>query len=488
MIVHSVPSHTSTQTYEVNNMCGIAGISGTPDAAAIIALALHALQHRGQEAAGVVSREFSPEETLFYQHREAGLVGDSLFQDEAIRKLHGDAALGHVRYSTAGAKHVSRSAQIADAQPLLRDGVALVHNGNLTNAKVLRDELMGRGFRFQTEVDTEVLMQLIVDGSSGTLVGRIEHALERVEGAYSLIILSRKKLIGIRDPLGIRPLIFGRVGEEYAFASETCAFEIVRGEVIDEVKPGEMVVVEDGEVSRHRFAPTTTPRPCIFEDVYFSRPDSVRAGESMFLVRSRLGRQLAREDVKEGAISTRPVDDVIIVPVLDSGLPAAIGYANETGWQFSPALVRNHYVGRYFIEPIEGKRDLKVRSKHSANKALVSGKRVVLVDDSVVRGTTSRLIVELLRDAGAKEVHLRIASAPIMHACHHGIDTHAGELLALGCSSIGEASERLRLASGADSVKYLPLEDMVREVRCSSQCDACFSGKYPTPLTDMAQL
>lgn len=470
-------------------MCGIAGICYSNDAAILISRMLHALQHRGQEAAGVVSREISGSGTHFYEHRAPGLVGDTLAREEVTKQLHGDAALGHVRYSTAGPKHTVHASQVADAQPLLREGVALVHNGNLTNHLTLRKELEEQGARFQTEVDSEVILKLIGRGEADTLADRVLDALTRIEGAFALIILSKKKLIGIRDPLGIRPLILGRVGDGYAFASETCAFDIVKGEVIDEVAPGEMVVIEDNEVRRINYAPVTPerpPRPCIFEYIYFSRPDSEWDDKNMYLARSRLGKQLAREEIARDADLDLFGDDTIVVPVLDSGLPAAIGYAHQAHLRFSPALVRNHYaVGRSFIEPTQFLRDLKVLLKHNANKALVRGMRVILIDDSAVRGTTSRLIVEMIRSAGAREVHLRIASAPITHACFHGIDTNRGELLAAGCEDLEEANERLRKASGADSVAYLSHANMVRAVRCSSQCDACFSGDYPTPLTDM---
>ena len=466
-------------------MCGIVGICYNNDAAVLAARKLHALQHRGQEAAGIVSREVAPDGTHFYEHRAPGLVGDVFAEGGAIGNLHGDAALGHVRYSTTGPKHTTHASQIADAQPLLRDGVALVHNGQLTNHHTLRAELERQGVRFDTSVDSEVILKLLIHNDAETLVARIRYALERIVGAYALIILSRKKLIGVRDPLGIRPLVFGRVGDGYAFASETCAFDIVKGEVIGEVAPGEMVVVENGDVSRHRYAPAPPPRQCIFEYIYFSRPDSDWSGENMFLVRSRLGKQLAREEIARDADLELFGDDTVVVPVLDSGLPAALGYAHQAHLRFSPALVRNHYaVGRSFIEPRQGMRDLKVLLKHNANQALVRDKRVVLVDDSVVRGTTSRLIVSLMRDAGAREVHLRIASAPITHECHHGIDTHTGDLLAAECVDVAEANERLRVASGADSAAYLSHANMVRAVRCTSQCDACFSGEYPTPLID----
>jgi len=466
-------------------MCGIVGLSGTNDAAALVSLMMQALQHRGQEAAGIISREVTENGTYFYQHRSPGLVGGSFSDEESMNKLYGNAALGHVRYSTAGPKHRNKAAQITDAQPLLHDGVALVHNGNLTNAKTLRKKLELDGVRFETEIDTEVIMQLIKVAPQEKLLKRLEYVFGIVEGAYSLIILSRKKLIGVCDPLGIRPLIFGRANGAYIFASETCAFDIIGGEVIDEVLPGEIVVVEDDKISRHRFAKKQTPRKCIFEYIYFSRPDSNWDGENMYLARSRLGSQLAREEIARDLDGEFFGDDLIVVPVLDSGFPTAIGYAHKTHSRFSPALVRNHYVGRSFIEPTQEKRNLKVLLKHNVNKALVRDKRVVLVDDSVVRGTTARSIVGLFRQAGVKEVHLRIASSPIMYECHHGIDTQEGELLSQGCDSIEEANERLKVASGADSAAYLSRENMIRAVRGGTKCDACFSGNYPTSLTDI---
>lgn len=466
-------------------MCGIAGISNNEDAAVLNCRMLHALQHRGQEAAGIVSREVSPKGVHFYSHKAPGLVGDSFSEEGGVIKtLHGDAALGHVRYSTVGPKHTSLASQVSDAQPFIREDIALVHNGTLTNAQKLREELTSEGARFETNVDSEVILKLVGRGTADTFIERLINALNRIEGAYALILLSRKKLVGVCDPLGIRPLILGKVNDSYMFASESCAFDIVKGEVVQEVSPGEIVVIENDTIMRHRFSDMVEPRRCVFEYIYFSRPDSEWDGENMYLARSRLGSQLGREDIERDEDDTFFGDDLIVVPVLDSGMPSAIGYAHKTHSRLSPALVRNHYaVGRAFIEPTESKRDLKVLLKHNVNKSLVEGKRVVLVDDSAVRGTTSKLIVKLLRKSGAKEVHLRIASAPIMYACHHGIDTHDGELLARGCRSIEEADKRLLEASGADSVAYLSRANMLRAVRGSTKCDACFSGNYPTPVS-----
>lgn len=445
---------------------------------------LHALQHRGQEAVGITSNDGS-----FHSIRAAGLVSDTFNEnnEHIAAELRGQAAIGHVRYSTAGSKGSSSEEQSAEAQPLQSDVFALAHNGNITNARTLRAE-MGRQSATGTTVDTEAIAKLIDDVPEDKLVAALIAELPRLEGAYSLVILTKHKLIGICDPLGIRPLVLGQVNGAYAFASETCAFPVVRGDVMRDVNPGEIVVVEDGEIASFPFAQSMSPRPCIFEYVYFSRPDSEWGGRNMYQARQELGRVLARED---GML--RPdmhTGNPIVVPVLDSGYPAALGYAREAGLSVEFALVRNHYaIGRSFIEPTQPRRDLKVRLKHSVNTAVVSGRSVVLIDDSVVRGTTARLLVDLLREGGAENVHLRIASPPITHPCYYGIDTYARELIAHDAASQEQAEVRLLSESRADTVAYLSRSGMHTAVHGiphaeHTACDACFSGTYPTALTD----
>ena len=441
--------------------CGVVGVFGHPEAARIAYLALHALQHRGQEGAGIVS---SDGERL-YAHKGQGLVGE-VFDSSAMQRLPGDRAVGHVRYSTAG------GSSLRNVQPLTvstRSGqVAIAHNGNLVNAWKVREELEARGSIFGTSSDTEVILHLVATSSQRTFINRLVDALMRVRGAYSLALLSPERLVAVRDPLGFRPLVIGRLGDATLITSETSALDLVGAEYVREVNPGEMVIVEDrGMHSLHPF-PRQERRACVFEHIYFSRPDSVVFSQSVYGVRYRHGKILARVDPR--------VADMV-VPVPDSGNPAALGYAAASGVPFQQGLIRSHYVGRTFIEPTQGIRDFGVKLKLSPVRAVVAGRRLIVVDDSLVRGTTSKKIVRLLREAGAAEVHLRIASPPIRGSCYYGIDTpDQGALIAHDADI-----ETIREFVGADSLAYLPLEALQEDMANATGtfCDACFSLEYP---------
>ena len=388
--------------------CGVFGIFGHPDAAALTALGLHALQHRGQEAAGIVT--FDGER--FNSERRMGLVGDHFSSEKIIDRLKGSQALGHVRYSTTGGT-ILRNVQPLFAE-LAAGGIAVAHNGNLTNGLTLRRELINQGAIYQSTSDTEAILHLVARSKKTRLIERYIDALRNLEGAYALVSLTNKKLIGVRDPLGIRPLMLGELNGAYILCSETVALDIIGAKFVREVENGEVVVIsEDGVESLHPF-PRQKPRPCIFEYIYFSRPDSILGGRSVYEVRKATGKQLALES---------PVDADVVVPIPDSGVPAALGYAQALGIPFELGIIRNHYVGRTFIEPAQHIRSLGVKLKHNANRAVVAGKRIVLVDDSVVRGTTSIKIVKMMYEAGAREVHMRIASPPIKFPDYYGIDT-----------------------------------------------------------------
>jgi len=452
--------------------CGVFGIFGHGDAAALTVLGLHALQHRGQEASGIVSfdgKQFSSE-------RHVGLVGDAFSKKSVLDRLPGNRAIGHNRYATTG------GAGLRNIQPLFAEfaggGFAIAHNGNLTNALTLQKQLQTQGAIFQSTSDTETILHLIATSNRGPLVDRFVGALRRVEGAYSLIGFSQNKLIGCRDPLGVRPLVLGNLDGSYILASETCAFDIIGAHYIREVEPGEMVVTtENGLESLRPFA-KTGKRFCIFEYVYFARPDSVFSNRSVYEVRKNIGAELARE---------KPVEADVIVPVPDSGTPAAIGYAQEAGIPFDLGIIRNHYVGRTFIEPSDSVRHMGVRLKHNGNKQVLKGKRVILVDDSIVRGTTSVKIVQMVRDAGAAEVHMRIASPPTISSCYYGVDTpEKGKLLASRMSI-----EEMQAYINTDSLAFLSIDGLYRAVGETRRngdlpqyCDACFTGQYPTALTD----
>ena len=453
--------------------CGLFGIYGHVDSAAHAALGLHALQHRGQEAAGIVSYDGNH----FHSHRALGLVGDNFDSEAVIRRLQGPMAIGHVRYATTG------DTLLRNVQPLFADfsfgGLAIAHNGNLTNAYALRHALVQRGCIFQSTTDTETIVHLIAISDQSRVVDRMVAALRQVEGAYSLVALTRAKLIGVRDPHGVRPLVLGRLGEAYILASETCALDIIGADYERDVEPGEIVVIDKDGLHSYKPFVKAAQRFCIFEYVYFARPDSVIEGRNVYATRKRIGRELARE-------SHMPAD--VVVPVPDSGVPAAIGYAEQSQVPFELGIIRNHYVGRTFIEPTDQIRHLGVRLKHNANAAYLKGKRVVLVDDSIVRGTTSVKIVEMVRSAGASEVHMRISSPPTMNPCFYGIDTpERAKLLAARMDVEG-----MRKFIGVDSLAFISLDGLYRAVgephrlpNAPQYCDACFSGDYPIRLTDM---
>ena len=452
--------------------CGIFGVAGAEDAAAMVALGLHALQHRGQEAAGITCRN----KGQLYSHRALGPVAGNFDSEDVINKLRGDFACGHVRYSTTGA------GTLRNIQPLEADlasgGFAIAHNGNISNALKLREELVRNGSIFQSTSDTEVIIHLVATSKYRTLLDKFIDALRQVEGAYSLICMTSEGMIACRDPLGIRPLVVGRLGDAYVFASETVALDLVGAEYERSVEPGELIVVSDGELRSHRPFGQSVARPCIFEHVYFSRPDSIVDGNSVYSVRKEIGAQLAIES---------PVDADFVIPVPDSGTPAALGYAEQSGIPFELGIIRSHYVGRTFIQPGDGVRHLGVKLKHNANRPLVNGKKIVLVDDSIVRGTTSLKIVQMMREAGAAEVHMRIASPPTMHSCFYGVNTPKREKLLAAVKSIDQMEEFIQ----ADSLAFISIDGLYRavgeETRQDIQpqyCDACFTGAYPTPLTD----
>ncbi|MEC9139891.1 MAG: amidophosphoribosyltransferase, partial [Pseudomonadota bacterium] len=423
--------------------CGVFGVFGHPDAAALTALGLHALQHRGQEAAGIVSFD----DKQFHAERRLGLVSDHFTKASILDRLQGNMACGHVRYSTTG------ETILRNVQPLFADlaggGFAVAHNGNLTNALTLRNSLVRDGAIFQSTSDTETILQLVARSDRGNTLSRFTDALFQIEGAYALVVLTNKKLIGARDPLGIRPLILGQLDGHYILASETCALDIIGAQFVREVENGEIVVItEDGLESVKPF-PKLAPRPCVFEYIYFSRPDSIIDGKSVYDCRKALGRELALE-------SAVPAD--VVIPVPDSGVPAAIGYADQSETPFELGIIRNHYVGRTFIEPQQSIRAFSVKLKHNANRVNVDGKRVILIDDSIVRGTTSVKIVQMMRDAGAKEVHLRIGAPPITHPDFYGIDTPDQDQLLAANNSL----EEMRAYIGADSLAFLSVDGLYR--------------------------
>ncbi len=463
--------------------CGVFGVWNIVDAAAVTALGLHALQHRGQEATGIVSYDGQ----RFHQQRGLGLVGDNFGDARVIASLPGASAIGHNRYATTG------ETILRNVQPLYADfefgGFAVGHNGNLTNAVALRRALVRRGCLFQSTTDSEVFVHLIAISLYSTVVDRLIDALKQVVGAYSLVALSNEALIGVRDPLGVRPLILGRIpnapGTTYAagggwvLASETCALDIVGAEFVRDVEPGEIVVINDSGVRSIRPFGQSHARFCIFEYVYFARPDSVMEGTPVYDARKRIGAELARES---------HVDADIVVPVPDSGVPSAMGYAKESGVPFELGIIRNHYVGRTFIEPTDHIRNLGVKLKHSANRACLEGQRVVLVDDSIVRGTTSKKIVEMVRAAGAREVHMRISSPPTTHSCFYGIDTPERSKLLAARHNVEEMAKLI----GADSLAFISIDGLYRalgrpgrDAGSPQYCDACFTGEYPVALPDM---
>jgi amidophosphoribosyltransferase len=454
--------------------CGVFGIFNHPDAAAITALGLHALQHRGQEAAGIVSFDGK----RFHSERRLGLVGDTFSRREVIDRLPGTAAVGHVRYSTTG-ETILRNVQPLFAE-LNAGGFAIGHNGNLTNGLTLRRQLVRDGAMMQSTTDTEVILHLVAHSRRNRFTERFIDALRTIEGAYSLVGLTNKKLVGARDPLGIRPLVLGKLDGCPILASETCALDIIGAQYVRDVENGEVVVFDEDGAQSHKPFPPMAARPCIFEYIYFSRPDSIIGGRPVYTIRKGMGAELAHE---------APASADVVIPVPDSGVPAAIGYSQASGIPYELGIIRNHYVGRTFIEPTQHIRQLGVRLKHSANRAVVGGKRIVLIDDSIVRGTTSVKIVQMMRDAGAKEVHFRIASPPITHPDYYGIDTPERDKLLAATHDL----EGMRNFIGADSLAFLSVDGIYRAMGETRRdpvrpqfTDHCFTGDYPTALTDRA--
>jgi amidophosphoribosyltransferase len=458
---------------KLHEECGVFGIFGHADAAALTTLGLHALQHRGQEAAGIVSYDGSQ----FFAERHRGLIGDTFTTKSVLDRLKGTRAIGHTRYSTTGGD------EMRNVQPFFAEfsggGFAVAHNGNITNAMTLRRTLQRNGSIFHTTSDTEVILHLIATSKQAGFEDKLISALSEIEGAFSIVGITNKKLIGCRDPLGVRPLVLGDLDGAYILTSETCALDIIGARLVRDIEPGELVVItERGVHSSKPFAPVS-PRFCIFEYVYFARPDSVIEGKNVYNVRKQIGIELARE---------QPADADLVVPVPDSGTPAAIGFAQGAGLPFELGIIRNHYVGRTFIQPTDSIRHMGVKLKHNANRKMLEGKRVVLVDDSIVRGTTSQKIVQMVRDAGAREVHMRIASPPTMSSCFYGVDTPETQKLLAHRMNIEEMREFIRV----DSLGFLSLDGLYRAAGETARnnetpqfCDACFSGQYPTRLTDL---
>ncbi|WP_152544585.1 amidophosphoribosyltransferase [Actibacterium mucosum] len=472
------PAHPFDED-KLKEECGVFGVVGVSDAANFVALGLHALQHRGQEAGGIVSHH---PESGFASARRFGYVRDNFTKASLMETLPGSLSIGHVRYSTAGSKGQT---QIRDVQPFFGEfsmgGAAIAHNGNITNADELRRELIERGSIFQSSSDSECIIHLMARSLQRNIPERMKDALRRVEGAFSVVAMTRTKLIGVRDPLGVRPLVLGKVGDGWVLSSETCALDIIGADYEREIEPGEMVVItqENGVESFHPFERKKS-RFCIFEHVYFSRPDSILGGQSVYETRRQIGVELARESAVEADL---------VCPVPDSGTPAAIGFSHESGIPYGMGIIRNQYMGRTFIEPTEQIRNMGVRLKLNVNRALIRDKRVILVDDSVVRGTTSMKIKDMILDAGAKEVHFRIASPPTAWPCFYGVDTPEREKLLASHMSEDEMRDHL----GVDSLRFISLNGLYRAVgekdgrnaKSPQYCDACFSGEYPVAPRDM---
>jgi len=444
--------------------CGVFGVFEHPEAANLTYLGLYAQQHRGQESAGIVCTNGH----RFRSHRGVGLVAD-VFHKSAIKKLKGKRSIGHVRYSTSG------ESGLRNCQPFCYEyahgGIAMCHNGNIVNAQDLRHELEQMGSIFQSTSDTEVLIHLVARSQGKTMRDRLAEAVKRLRGGFSLLVLVEKRLVGVRDQHGIRPLVLGKLDDTWVLSSETCAFDLIGATYVRDIEPGEMVVIEKGKIESIQLFEKPEPRFCVFEYVYFARPDSNMEGQNVYQARHRIGQELARE---------APADADLVIPVPDSGTPPAMGYAEAAGLPFQMGLIRNHYIGRTFIEPKQSIRNFGVKLKLNPNRELIEGKRVVLVDDSIVRGTTSRKLVEMVRKAGAKEVHMRISSPPTKHSCYYGIDTPNEDQLMANKMSV----EEMRKALGADSLAFVSFEGLYRAVGKprSVHCDACFSGDYPVTI------
>lgn len=473
--IKGVPSEYELDFAEdkLHEECGVFGVYGQQDAAALVALGLHALQHRGQEAAGIVTYDGS----RFHAEKRLGLVGDHFSKEQTIARMPGTSGIGHVRYSTTGAT------ALRNVQPMFAElssgGFAICHNGNLTNAMSLRREMINDGAIFHSSSDTEVILQLVAQSRKAWFVERFIEALHSIEGAYSLVALTNKKLIGVRDPYGIRPLVLGDLNGAPVLASETCALDIIGADFVREVENGELIVISEDGIESLRPFPPDPKRPCIFEYIYFSRPDSILGGKSVYECRKRFGYELAKE---------APVEADVVIPVPDSGVPSAVGFAQESGIPFELGIIRNHYVGRTFIEPTQQIRALGVKLKHNANRGAIEGKRIVLVDDSIVRGTTSIKIVQMMYEAGATEVHMRVASPPIKHPDFYGIDTPNPKALIASTHSIEEIAEHI----GVTSLAYITIDGVYRAMGYEGRdnanpqfTDHSFTGDYPTALTDM---
>jgi amidophosphoribosyltransferase len=450
--------------------CGIFGVFNHPEASNLTYLGLYALQHRGQESCGIVSSDG----VHLHAHKSMGLVADVFGNQEIFKSLPGKAAIGHVRYSTTG------SSVIKNVQPInvdySRGSIAVAHNGNLVNAQIIKDELEAYGSIFQTTMDTEIIVHLLATSKASSLLDRLTDALNRIQGAYCLLFLTETRMIAARDPNGFRPLCLGRQGSSYVIASESCALDLIDAEFIREIEPGEVVHIDQNGLTSYFPMKKVTPTPCIFEFVYFARPDSYIFGKNVYQVRKEQGRQLARE---------HKVDADIVIPIPDSGVPAALGYAEESGIPFELGLIRNHYVGRTFIEPQQAIRHFGVKIKLNPVREVLKGKRVVVIDDSIVRGTTSRKIVKMIRNAGAAEVHVRISSPPTSYPCYYGIDTPNRKELISSSHSIDE----IRRYITADSLGYLSEEGLMSTVGAenASFCNACFTGGYPVKFPRLAQ-
>ena len=470
MSTHIVPKNLSMMP-KIREECGVFGVYGAEDAAALTALGLHALQHRGQEACGIASFDGK-----FHSERHLGLVGENFTGKDLRQRLPGHVAIGHNRYSTAG------RTLLRNTQPLFAEmasgGLAIAHNGHLTNAYLLREQLVHDGAIFQSTSDTEVVLHLVSRSRRTAFIDRFIDALRQIDGGFAFVGVTNKKLIGARDRLGIRPLVIGKKGGAYILASETCALDIIDAELVRELEPGEVVVITKDGIEFIRAFPKIPKRPCVFEFVYFARPDSIVGGQSVYEVRKRMGERLAKEC---------PADVDLIIPVPDSGVPAALGFAQASNIPFELGIIRNHYVGRTFIQPTQAIRDIGVRLKHSANRSLIEGKKVLLVDDSIVRGTTSTKIVRMIRDAGASEVHFRSASPEIKHPDFYGVDMPSTDKLLAANYDL----EGMRDLLGADSLGFLSIEGLYEALGGLSRndeypqfSDHCFTGDYPTSLVD----
>jgi amidophosphoribosyltransferase len=471
---HALPASLTydPKTDRPQEECGVFAVYGAEDASVLTALGLHALQHRGQEACGIAAHDGS----RFHIERYLGLVGKHFTSPDLAERLPGRVAIGHVRYSTQGASI------LRNVQPLYADvrggGIALAHNGNLTNARVLREELVPTGAIFQSTSDSEVVLHLAAQSKKSKSVDRVLHALKQIEGAFAFVVMVNNTLIAVRDPYGIRPLVMGQLGEAIIFASETSALDMVGAEFVRDVEPGEAVIVADGEIRSERISPPRVARLCAFEFIYFARPDSVMGGRSVYDARKQMGRQLAMET---------PADVDVVIPVPDSGVPAAIGYSEASGIPFELGIIRSHFVGRTFIQPTQDRRDLSVHLKHAANSAVVKGKRVMMIDDSIVRGTTSLKIVRMIRDAGATEVHFRSACPPIKFPDFYGIDMAGQKELIAANQDLDTMTRNLE----ADSLGFLSVDGMYQAIvgeprnnRLPQLADHYFTGHYPTRLID----